>query len=114
MPACPRCFRSPCPHAHLPPTVSVPPVFWSVTVSRTLSSTSEPADTLTGDGNANTIVGGAGDDTLVGGFGADTLTGGAGADYFVGGAFTAGSLVNDNVLDTVTDQNTGGTETVSP
>ena len=71
-------------------------------------------DTLTGDGNANTIVGGAGDDTLVGGFGADTLTGGAGVDYFVGGAFTAGSLVDDNVLDTVTDQNTGGAETVSP
>ena len=71
-------------------------------------------DTLIGDGNANTIVGGAGDDTLVGGFGADTLTGGAGVDYFVGGAFTAGSLVDDNVLDTVTDQNTGGTETVSP
>ena len=71
-------------------------------------------DTLVGDGNANTIVGGAGNDTLVGGFGADTLTGGAGVDYFVGGAFTAGSLVNDNVDDTVTDQNTGGTETVSP
>ena len=71
-------------------------------------------DTLIGDGNANTIVGGAGNDTLVGGYGADTLTGGAGVDYFVGGAGTADELINDNDPDTVTDQNTGGVETVEP
>jgi Ca2+-binding RTX toxin-like protein len=79
-------------------------------------------DTLTGDGNDNkiaggdgndTLIGGAGADVLVGGAGADVLTGGPGVDMFIGGTFSGGP-VDDFVQDTVTDQNTGGTESVYP
>ncbi|HEV7582296.1 MAG TPA: peroxidase family protein [Mycobacterium sp.] len=77
-------------------------------------------DTITGNPGANILIGGAGDDSLIGGAGNDTLNGDAGNDTLDGGAgndtMTGGTgddtYVVDSTSDVVTENLSGGTDTI--
>lgn len=75
------------------------------------------ADVLTGNGDDNVLIGNAGNDKLTGGAGNDTLEGGLGNDILDGGAdtdtasyasATTSVVVDLNIQDGITAQNTGG------
>ena len=74
------------------------------------------SDVIDGGDNADTIVGGAGSDTLIGGTGSDTIDGGDDNDVavFAGhqGDYTFASS-EDGLTVTVTDRNTGDTDTIT-
>jgi Ca2+-binding RTX toxin-like protein len=70
-----------------------------------------PAANLFGGAGNDTLIGGAGNDTLSGGTGNDVLDGGLGNDSMNGGAGDDVFVV-DSTLDTLTEGNLGGTDTV--
>jgi serralysin len=72
----------------------------------------ELANRVVGNAGANTLHGGAGNDRLEGLDGSDILWGDAGQDLLIGGAGNDVYVVTD-VLDTILETATGGTDTLS-
>jgi Ca2+-binding RTX toxin-like protein len=92
-------------------TIQVAGSFALATQVENLVLTGSGNFTGTGNALANRITGNAGRNLLSGNGGNDTLDGGAGADTMVGGAGND-TYVVDNLVDLVSEQAGGGTDTV--